>query len=115
MWSAKRADLGTFGGVGDATVDGAGSTWTISGDLSVGDVFGGIGTVTISQGGQVTSANGSIADGSSSTGIVQVDGAASAWTNSGNVYVGGTASGTVGIGEFFLTNGGTINAAAVVV
>ena len=71
--------------------------------------------MTISQGGQVTSANGFIADGSSSTGSVQVDGAGSTWTNSGNVYVGGDASGAVGIGELHLTNGGTASAAAVTV
>ena len=100
-------------GSGNVTVEGVGSTWTISGDLSVGDVFGGIGTVTISQGGQVTSANGFIADGSSSTGTVQLDGAGSTWTNSGNVYVGGDANGAVGTGELHLTNGGTVSAAAV--
>src|SRR5207247_1463926 len=98
-----------------STVDGTGSTWTISGDLSVGDVFGGIGTVTISDGGQVTSVNGFIADGSSSTGSVQIDGAGSTWTNSGNLYVGGDASGAVGVGELDLTNGGTVGAAALTV
>jgi T5SS/PEP-CTERM-associated repeat protein len=107
--------LGTFSGSGTVTVDGVGSTWTINGDVSIGDVFGGIGIVTISQGGQVTSDNGFIADGSSSTGSVQVDGAGSTWTNSGNVYVGGTANGAVGIGELHLTNGGTVGAAAVTV
>ena len=96
-------------------MDGAGSTWTIGGDLSVGDVFGGIGMVTISQGGHVTSGNGFIADGSSSTGTVEVDGATSTWTNSDNVYVGGDASGAVGSGELHLANGGTVSAAVLTV
>jgi T5SS/PEP-CTERM-associated repeat protein len=113
--SNRYCILGTFDGSGNVTVEGVDSTWTISGDLSVGGVFGGIGTVTISQSGQVTSANGFIADGSSSTGTVQLDGAGSTWTNSGNVYVGGNASGAVGTGELHLTNGGTASAAAVTV
>jgi T5SS/PEP-CTERM-associated repeat protein len=96
-------------------VDGTGSTWTIGGDISIGDVFGGIGMVTISQGGHVTSGNGFIADGSSSTGTVQVDGATSTWTNSDNVYVGGDASGAVGSGELHLANGGTVSAAILTV
>ena len=107
--------MGTFGGTGTSTVDGAGSTWTINGDLSVGDVFGGVGTVTISEGGQVTDVNGLIADGSSSTGSVQVDGAGSTWTNGGNVYVGGDASGAAGVGELNLTDRGTARSAAVTV
>ena len=107
--------LGTSDGSGNLTVEGVGSTWTISGDLSVGDVFGGIGTVTISESGQVTSVNGFIADGSSSTGSVQIDGAGSTWTNSGNVYVGGDPNGAVGTGELHLTNGGTVAAAAVTI
>ena len=107
--------LGIFSGSGTATVDGVGSTWTINGDVSVGDVFGGVGTVTISQGGHVTSANGLIADGSSSTGTVELDGVGSTWTSSGNVFIGGTESAAVGTGLLHLTNGGTASAAAVTV
>lgn len=107
--------LGTFSGSGTVTVDGVDSTWTIGGDISIGDVLGGIGMVTISQGGHVTSGNGVIADGSSSTGTVRVDGATSTWTNSGNVYVGGDASGAVGSGELHLANGGTVSAAILTV
>ena len=105
--SSGSSFAGIFGGSGNVTVDGLGSTWTISGDLSVGEAFGGVGAVTISQGGHVTNANGFIANGSSSTGSVQVDGAGSTWINSGNVYVGGDADGAVGVGELHLTDGGT--------
>jgi T5SS/PEP-CTERM-associated repeat protein len=113
--SNSSCSMGTFGGSGTSTVDGVDSAWTMSGDLSVGDVFGGVGTVTISQGGLVASAHGLIADGSSSTGSVQIDGADSTWINSGNVYVGGDASGEVGVGELNLTDGGTATAASVIV
>ena len=109
------AALGASSGSGTVTVQGMGSTWTISGDLSVGDVSGGIGTVTINQGGQVAGSNGFIADGSSSTGMVTIAGANATWNNSGNVYVGGNASGAVGTGELHLINNGAVSAAAVTV
>ena len=44
---------------GLVTVDGAGSKWTINGDLSVDT--GGTGTLTITRGGVVSNANGFIA------------------------------------------------------
>jgi T5SS/PEP-CTERM-associated repeat protein len=106
---------GTLNGHGNVVVDGVGSTWTISGDLSVGDVSGGNGEMTITQGGQVTCANGFIGDGSGSTGTVEVAGANATWGNSGNLYVGGDASGAVGSGELHLVNNGTVSAAAITV
>src|SRR6266853_277413 len=48
-------------------------------------------------------------------GTVHVDGAASTWTNSGNVDVGGSASGPVGTGELHLTNSGGVSAAAATI
>ena len=107
--------VGTLNGIGTALVNGVGSTWTISGDLSVGSVFGGMGTVTISQGGLVTSTNGFIADGSPSNGHVEVAGANSTWSNSGNVFVGGDATGALGTGELHLINNAIVGAAAVTV
>ena len=41
------------------TVDGAGSTWTNSGDLYVGNYYGS-GTLSITNGGSVSNANGYI-------------------------------------------------------
>jgi T5SS/PEP-CTERM-associated repeat protein len=113
--STGNATLGTSGGSGAVTLNGMGSTWTISGDLSVGDVSGGIGTLTINQGGVVTGSNGFIADGSSSTGTVTIAGATATWNNSGNVYVGGDASGAVGTGELHLLNSATVRATSVTV
>jgi T5SS/PEP-CTERM-associated repeat protein len=107
--------LGSFDAHTFVTVDGMGSTWTISGDLSVGHLFGGVGTVSISEGGQVTSTNAFIADGSGSTGHVDIAGANATWSNSGNVFVGGNATGAVGTGDLHLFNNGAVNAAAVVV
>ena len=113
--SSGNATLGASSGIATVTVQGMGSAWTISGDLSVGDVSGGIGTVTINQGGQVADSNGFIADGSSSTGTVNIAGANATWNNSGNVYVGGNASGAAGAGELHLVNSATVSAAAVTV
>jgi T5SS/PEP-CTERM-associated repeat protein len=109
------AALGASSGSGTVTVQGMGSTWTLSGDLSVGDVSGGIGTVTINQGGQVADSNGFIAAGSSSTGHVNIAGANATWSNSGNVYVGGNATGAVGAGELLLINNGMVSATALTV
>ncbi|PYJ00736.1 MAG: hypothetical protein DMF00_07000 [Verrucomicrobia bacterium] len=113
--SSGGSILGAFSGSATVTVDGMGSAWTISGDLSVGDAFGGVGTVTVTQGGQITSTNGFIGNGSSSTGSVTLAGANAAWTNSDNVYVGGNASGAVGTGDLHLFNNGTVGAAAITV
>jgi T5SS/PEP-CTERM-associated repeat protein len=107
--------LGAFSAHTFVTVDGTGSTWTINGDLSVGHLFGGVGTVSISQGGEVTSVNGFIADGSGSSGHVDLAGANSTWSNSGNVFVGGNASGAVGTADLHLLNNATVSAAAVTV
>src|ERR1051325_511961 len=113
--SSGNSFLGGFAGSGTVTVDGSGSIWTINGDLTVGSVFGGVGTVSVSQGGRVTSANAFVGDGASSIGTVQVDGADSTWTNSGTVYLGGDATGTVGTGELHLSNGGSASAAMITV
>ena len=76
------------------TVDGAGSTWTNSGDLYVG--YSGSGTLNITNGG--TSAIPRLhrlqqrLDGHGDG-----DGAGSTWTNSGDLYVGYSGSGTLNI------------------
>ena len=106
--------VGAFGGSGNVTVEGV-NEWTINGDLSAGSVFGGAAGVTISESGQLASVNGFIAEGSSSVGIVAVNGAASTWTNSGNIYVGGDNLGPVGIGELILMNDGTVTSAVLTV
>ena len=107
--------MGTFSGTGTATVEGTGSTWTNDGDLIVGNNFSGVGMVIISDGAQVTSSNGFLGFDSPSTGTVEVDGVASTWTNSGNLYVGGSDNGAGGVGVLHLTNGGTVSAQSVTV
>ena len=107
--------MGSFSGTGTATVAGTGSTWTNDGDLTVGNIFDGIGTVTISDGAQVTNANGFLGFDSSANGTVEIDGAGSMWTNTGNLYVGGSDTGAAGIGVVHIADGGTLVADSVTV
>jgi T5SS/PEP-CTERM-associated repeat protein len=106
-----------LGGSGNVAVDGFGSTWINKGDLFVG-ALDGVGMVAITGGGEVSDANGFIAFGDEnhhSTGSVDIDGATSTWTNSGNLYVGGNESGAAGVGVLHLTNGGTVSADSITV
>lgn len=84
------------GGVGIATVDGAGSSWT-AGELRVGD--SGNGTLTISNGGAVTSDDSAIGYYAGSTGVVTVTGAGSTWTNGNDLAVGLEGHGTLTIAD----------------
>jgi outer membrane autotransporter protein len=98
------------------TVLGAGSSWTMSGDLTVGMATGGTlpndtgGTLTISNGGVVSDVNGIIASSSVATGTVTVTGANSAWINSGNVTVGDAGTATLNV-----NNGGTASATTMTI
>lgn len=83
---------------GAVKVDGAGSTWTISGPLVAGDT--GTATLEILNGGTVANTLSAIGIGAGpgpGTGIVTVDGAGSAWTCSDTLYVGSEATGIVNI------------------
>ena len=66
------------GSTGTATVNGAGSSWTNSGDFYVG--HNGNGTLTISNGGAVSNVFGFVGRYSTSTSTATVDGAGSTWT-----------------------------------
>ena len=67
----------------------------------------GTGTLTIQNGGTVSNTNiGLIGSNVGSTGTVTVDGAGSAWTNSTNLAVGNSGTGTLTI-----RNGGTVSSA----
>ena len=92
------------GVTGEASVDGAGSTWTNSGyDFNVGHE--GSGTLNITNGGAISSEwGGVIGYVAGSTGIVNVNGAGSTWTNSGLLFVGYEGSGALNI-----TGGGVVN------
>ncbi len=96
----------TSGAAGEVTVDGTGSTWTNSTDLTVG--FEGSGVLNITNGGAV-SVNymygySYIGRSSGATGEVTVDGAGSTWTNSGLLYVG-----LYGGGALNITGGGAVS------
>ncbi|WP_162224956.1 autotransporter domain-containing protein [Neptunomonas antarctica] len=100
----------TFGFIGrnsgssisSVTVDGVGSSWTNSGNLSVG--HSGDGTLNVSDGGTVSNNRGFIGFGLGSTSRATVDGAGSSWTNSDSLYVGDSGNGTLEI-----TNGGAVS------
>src|SRR3954452_3172277 len=92
------------GSTGAATVDGAGSNWTISGNLGIASQ--GSGTLTIRNGAAVSNVFGSLAIQSGSTATVTVDGTGSTWTNSADLHVGYAGNGTLTI-----RNGGSVSAA----
>ncbi|PYM00177.1 MAG: hypothetical protein DMF19_10520, partial [Verrucomicrobia bacterium] len=111
--SNSYAIVGGAEGIGSVTVDGAGSTWTSSGDLFIG-TDAGTGALSITHGGKVSNNNGYIGYGGfeagKSVGAVVVDGTNSTWTNSSNLFVGGSESGAAGTGTLRIENGGTVNA-----
>ncbi|MCP3469532.1 autotransporter domain-containing protein [Bradyrhizobium sp. CCGUVB1N3] len=100
--SAVNAYLGdlTSSAHGDLTVSGAGSSFSTSSTLIVGNA--GSGSLTIANGGQVTSSGG-VGIGFNGQGTVSVDGAGSSWTSAGFFVVGEQAQGTLSI-----TNGASV-------
>jgi T5SS/PEP-CTERM-associated repeat protein len=90
---------------GNATVDGAGSSWTHASDLHVGY---GTGTLTISNGAAVSSGFGHLGSfpefPGRSNGTVTVIGTGSAWTNSFDLWVGENGTGILNI-----SNGGSVS------
>ncbi len=84
------------GSTGAVMVSGVDSTWTIGNDLRM---FGDGPTLDITDGGTVSDENGLI-DPSSSSAMVTVSGAGSAWTHSKNLYVNS--------GRLDITNGGVV-------
>ena len=94
-----------FGGTGDVTVNDG--TWTNDGELIVG--YQGVATLSIANGGEVGNTDGSIAEAGGSIGIATVRDAGSVWTNTGGLYIGGSAYSAGGTGELTVSNGGTVN------
>ncbi len=84
---------------GHVTVGGGtgASTWTSSGELTVAHF--GTGTLTITGGGVVANTNGYVGRDGGSQGTVSVGGGtgSSTWTNSGELTVGNTGTGTLSI------------------
>ncbi|CAD5277914.1 conserved exported hypothetical protein [Bosea sp. 62] len=93
-------DLGSTGAV---TVSGSGSRWSNSGDLYVG--HSGTGTLTIENGGRVSNTLfGYVGTSSGGIGTVTVTGAGSTWTNSAELLVGYSGTGTLAV-----ENGGKVS------
>jgi T5SS/PEP-CTERM-associated repeat protein len=88
---------------GNVMVDGAGSIWTNTDALQVGE--DGEGTLSITNGGQVSNAN-SARVGGRENGSVTVNGTGSTWTSSGKLSVSGRKNATLDI-----TAGGRMNSA----
>ncbi|MBL9124089.1 MAG: hypothetical protein JNG90_10690, partial [Planctomycetaceae bacterium] len=83
-------------GVGEATIDGAGSTWNISEGLTVGDA--GEGKMTISEAGLVASRGTAlVADQAGAVGQVSVVGAKSHWQHGANMIIGDQGNATLAI------------------
>lgn len=90
------------------TVNGAGSSWTNSGTLTVGE-FGGVGSLTITNGGSVVSTGDNyVGNGAGAFGKITVDGAGSSFS-AGTLDFGGNG----GTGALSITNGGFVNASVV--
>src|SRR6185437_13544950 len=89
-------------------VDGPGSKWSLNGGLGIGE-DGGNGSLSITGGGRVTAASatvGSYFGGSAGTGDVDVDGAGSWWSISGDLSIG-----QGGVGMLSITSGASVSAA----
>ncbi len=82
-------------GTGTVRVIGAGSSWTNSNSLTIGNL--GIGTLSIENGGETSNTSGFIGQQSGSTGTVTVTGFNSKWTNSATLLVGGEGTGTLNV------------------
>jgi T5SS/PEP-CTERM-associated repeat protein len=96
------------GGSGAASVTGAGSLWTISGELDVG--VGGTGTLTIGSGGEVSA--GTLVTSVSGAAKISLSGAGSELVVGANAQLGGQALTTMSIGAgSTVSAGGTITLA----
>jgi fibronectin-binding autotransporter adhesin len=88
--------------IGTATVDGGGSTWTMTGNLRVG--ADGTGALNILHGGMVSDNFGLIGVEVTGIGTATVDGLGSTWTNTGDLTVGFRGNGALTI-----RNGGAVS------
>lgn len=104
---------------GTATITGTGSRWESSSNITVG--FNGQGILNIEDGGKVTNTSGYIGSKSGSAGAVTVTGPGSRLEvavigpstqleNSGQLYIGGDASGAGGNGRLIINDGGVVSA-----
>ena len=102
------------GASGSATVSGAGSSWTTTGSLWVGNA--GSGSLDVSNGGKViTGGNGYLGYATSAYGSATISGASSAWNTAGAIYIGGNGSAPGGgFGTYLqIADGASVNASAI--
>ena len=85
------------GSYGIVTVDGAGSRWTSSSDITVGNQGGGI--VQVINGGTLQSVRGQVGIAAGSSGAVTVSGTGSTWTASGSQFIGNGGNGQLDIAD----------------
>ena len=99
--------------VGVATLSDSNASWSVSGEMSVGNQ--GDGTLLVSNGASVTSSDIYMAVQSGSSGVLNVTGIGSTVTSSGDVYVGGDALGAKGVASLNASYGGELLADNVTV
>ena len=94
---------GQSGSTGLVNITGTNSRWNNSSNLLIGN--SNTGTLSIEQGGLVTSSNvGVIGNTGSASGLVNIDGQNSHWNHAGELRVGASGSGTLGV-----ANGGRVS------
>ena len=110
--------IGYTAGPGSVTVDGAGSSWSLSNQtygLSVG--IAGTGEFFVTNGGSVTSNNAWVGPSNvisgTGNGIATVDGAGSKWANTGSTFIIGQWS--QGNGKLSVSDGGAVSSAGLAV
>ncbi|MBU3079534.1 autotransporter outer membrane beta-barrel domain-containing protein, partial [Sphingomonas quercus] len=106
--TAGSGQIGISAGPSVATVDGAGSTWTMNDQLSVGANNGGIGVLNITGGGAVTPGSTLfVSDPAGATGTINIDGPGSTLTVDSALSVmamNGTATLNISNGGAFISN-----------
>jgi T5SS/PEP-CTERM-associated repeat protein len=107
--AGDKTIIGVFADAnGFATVAGAGSTWTQTDGLTVGN--SGPGTLTVSNGGSLTTTGLSIGGGSGASGSVTVTGSGSTLNGGGSINVGSTGNASMAI-----QNGGAVTSGAALI
>jgi T5SS/PEP-CTERM-associated repeat protein len=91
---------------GSVTVAGAGSTWSVGGELTVG--FIGPGQLNITSGGAVASGTSAVGRNSGSISTLTVAGTGSVWSVGGDLNIGGSGDNNEGVGTVRIQSGGTV-------
>lgn len=106
---SNTSAVGVLGGsFGQVFVSGAGSIWSVTDVLTIGQR--GTGQLSISDGGQVASRAGLLGERAGSVGAVLIDGAGSRWALRDNLSIGGEGSGAL-----YVVSGGTVSNASAII